>query len=311
MQYNSTERIGVNAVEETFLKYGWIPRGILQTDVGIDMIVEVCENGNPMGKIIAIQIKTGESYFKERINDIYVYRSDKKHVDYWLDYALPVIVILHSIGEKLTVWQVVNKNTVENTPKGYKIKIPVSNTLNEKSIDRLKKLTETPLLLNKFQKLLIDKPIIDLLKSGKKVVVELDKWVNNTSERADIRVFRVLQDKYPDDNKELKQELIASFSIPGINNYQSLYHFYPWANFEIDRVFYEFYSDYSDDDMPGYKIVFIEDRFHDYPLSIIPYDRNDELNRYRIKMSLNEFGNTFLDFYDFIVGEKQLKLNFE
>ena len=65
-RFNNTERLGVNEVEKIFLSFGWIPRLILQTDVGIDMEVEICDDGIPIGKLFAVQIKTGESYFKEK-----------------------------------------------------------------------------------------------------------------------------------------------------------------------------------------------------------------------------------------------------
>ena len=65
MRHNSTERLGVVEVEKLFLQFNWIPRTVFQTDVGIDMTVEICENNNPIGKFIGVQIKSGESYFEE------------------------------------------------------------------------------------------------------------------------------------------------------------------------------------------------------------------------------------------------------
>lgn len=310
-RYNPTERLGVTEVEKIFLRSGWIPRNILQTDVGIDMTVEICKGGNPKGKFIAIQIKTGESYFKEKTTNHIIFRPEKAHVDYWLDYSLPVLIVLHNIESGLAIWQVVNKQTVEKVGHGYKIKIPVSNILNENFIDRIEKLTETPPLLNKFQKLLLDKPMIDLIKSGEKIIVELDEWVNKTSGRAYIRVFQVIQDENPNENITLEQKLLAEYSAIGIRNYQTLYHFYPWAYFDVDETFYENYSDYDEDSQPGYKNAFIEECFHDSKLSIVPYESNVEIDSYRLVMSLNDFGITFIDFYDYIVENKQLKLTFD
>ena len=48
-RFTNTERLGVNKVESIFLKdFEWIPRTIFQSDVGIDMTVEVAKNGKPL-----------------------------------------------------------------------------------------------------------------------------------------------------------------------------------------------------------------------------------------------------------------------
>lgn len=46
-RFINTERVGLNEVEKIFLSHKWIARLILQTDVGIDMEVEICENDEP------------------------------------------------------------------------------------------------------------------------------------------------------------------------------------------------------------------------------------------------------------------------
>lgn len=102
MRYSSTERLGVVEVEKLFLQFNWIPRTIFQTDVGIDMTVEICRNGNPTGQFIGVQIKSGESYFKEKSGNSIVFRSDKTHIDYWINNSLPIIIVLHNIVTILT-----------------------------------------------------------------------------------------------------------------------------------------------------------------------------------------------------------------
>tara|TARA_R110002049_G_scaffold175107_1_gene342405 strand:- start:911 stop:1132 length:222 start_codon:yes stop_codon:yes gene_type:complete len=64
MRYNSTERIGVNATESIFIReFDWIFREQPIVDVGIDALIEQSENGNPTGKFIALQIKSGKGNF--------------------------------------------------------------------------------------------------------------------------------------------------------------------------------------------------------------------------------------------------------
>ncbi|MBV6628297.1 MAG: DUF4365 domain-containing protein [Rivularia sp. (in: Bacteria)] len=309
-RYSPTDRLGVNEVERIFLELGWIPRHILQTDVGIDMTVEVCQSNNPIGKFLGVQIKSGISYFSEQTKNSIIYRADKTHIDYWLNNALPIIIVLHNPSTNLTVWQTINEETIVNTGKNFKIEIPISKNLTTGSKDALERLMNGSPLLSKFKKLIMDKPIIDMLNNGSKVVIDLECWVNKSSGRADIKVYKVSQDEDFDEGTEMEQVLLQEFSVLGVHGYQSLYFIYPYANFSTDEIFYENFDDYDEDEMPGYKIVFIEDRFHNYELPIIPYSNNGETSSYRLVMSLNDYGRSFIDFYDYASGNKQLELNF-
>lgn len=309
-RYNATERIGVTEVEKMFLLFGWIPRTVFQTDVGIDMTVEICHQGSPTGKFIGVQIKTGESYFKEKLNNSIIFRTDKTHADYWLNNSLPIIIVLHNIEENLTIWQAVNRQTVKSTGKGFKLTIPLPNLLNKNAKDNIEKIADGPPLLNKIQRLALDKPVIDKLNNGNKIVVELNCWINKSSGRADIKIYHVIDDDDEDEGLELTQDLLEEYSVIGVHSYQALYYFYPWADFSIDEKFYENFSDYDEDEKPGYQLIFTEDVFHGYQSSIIPYHNNGEISSFRLVMALNDYGKSFLDFFDFVEGKKQLMIKF-
>ena len=65
-RYSNTERLGVNETDRIVTKYlGWIFREQPIVDVGLDAIVEQSENGNPMGRFIAVQIKSGKANFHD------------------------------------------------------------------------------------------------------------------------------------------------------------------------------------------------------------------------------------------------------
>ena len=51
-QYTPAERVGINAVERTILRFGWIFREQSIADFGIDAHAEVCEGGKPTGGLI-------------------------------------------------------------------------------------------------------------------------------------------------------------------------------------------------------------------------------------------------------------------
>ena len=56
---HNIERLGVNAVEEAFLKMGWLFREQPISDFGIDAHAEPTSDDWPTGQLIALQIKSG------------------------------------------------------------------------------------------------------------------------------------------------------------------------------------------------------------------------------------------------------------
>jgi len=68
------------------------------------MVESFDDDNNPTGRLIALQIKTGESYFKKKGND-YVFSGDLRHLEYWTNHALPVFIVLHNPKNGMTLWQ--------------------------------------------------------------------------------------------------------------------------------------------------------------------------------------------------------------
>src|SRR5215213_4072824 len=67
------------------------------SDFGIDCLLEVLtDNGDATGRLLAVQVKCGASYFNEVSADGegYVFRGDPKHLNYWLMHSLPVVLVL-------------------------------------------------------------------------------------------------------------------------------------------------------------------------------------------------------------------------
>lgn len=140
-----TERIGVHKVALIFLeKFGWIEREQTITDVGIDMQVEIVENNVPTGQLLALQIKTGKSYFKEEKDDNIIFRGKKKHLEYWTNYSLPVFIILHNQLTNKTYWQRVVPTKTEETEKAWKIAVPYAQLLSVESKQEIIKFYQNP-----------------------------------------------------------------------------------------------------------------------------------------------------------------------
>jgi len=122
-RYSQTEHVGVHAVGLIVTgALGWIFREQPVADVGVDAHIELVE-GEPTGKHIAVQIKTGKSHFVEQEN-CYVYYGDLVHLDYWLGHSLPVILIAHLPKSNETLWVHITERAITRTAKRWKIEIP-------------------------------------------------------------------------------------------------------------------------------------------------------------------------------------------
>lgn len=67
---NSTERVGVSHCGEIVARIGWFYREQPTDDVGIDAYIEIYDSqtGTQL-QLLAAQIKTGESWFREEKMD--------------------------------------------------------------------------------------------------------------------------------------------------------------------------------------------------------------------------------------------------
>jgi Domain of unknown function (DUF4365) len=110
---------------------GWLFREQPTEDYGIDAQVEVVDGETVRGKLLAIQIKSGKSLFREPGPGGWWFRPDAKHVRYWMNHSLPVAVILYHPETDTCYWQLVNANTLVMTPKGgWKLLIPEAQVLD-------------------------------------------------------------------------------------------------------------------------------------------------------------------------------------
>lgn len=137
MRDSNTERIGVQSVGLIITRdLKWIFREQPLVDVGIDAFIEEVQSGNPTGKFIAVQIKTGRGNFHENSEHLILYVS-KIHYNYWLNTNIPVILVAHIPDNEKTFWEHINENTFEKTKKQWKLKIPKNKNLDKSSITDL------------------------------------------------------------------------------------------------------------------------------------------------------------------------------
>jgi hypothetical protein len=112
----------------------WIFREKPTSDIGIDGEIELrSPSGESHGRLIAVQIKCGASYLSEQTSDSFTYRGDYKHLRYWSNYALPVIVILCDPTKNICWWQAVDMQGVRFHEKGWSVSVEKKNVLGSQS----------------------------------------------------------------------------------------------------------------------------------------------------------------------------------
>lgn len=99
-----TATAGVLFVESVVNAHGSIFRPVHQeTDVGIDGYIELVNVEEASGRLIAVQIKSGNSYFSEQ-NHEFVVSVDQRHLDYWESYMVPIVLICYSPSQDVGAW---------------------------------------------------------------------------------------------------------------------------------------------------------------------------------------------------------------
>lgn len=89
-----TERAGIFAIATQVTSLGLIFRETPNSDVGIDAQIEYVSGGSAIGRLIAVQAKSGKSYLNDMGNHFAFYPAGK-HKVYWECFPLPVVVMLH------------------------------------------------------------------------------------------------------------------------------------------------------------------------------------------------------------------------
>jgi hypothetical protein len=140
MDFDPKERIGVLEFGLALAReFGWIFREQPISDVGIDGHIELVTRGKAQGKLIAVQVKTGNSYLRNT-KEGQVFYGDNKHLDYWLNHSLPVLLVVYTPRHKALQWVEIRPNNIDRNSKGWKVVIPEDNTFDRNSVDKLLKI---------------------------------------------------------------------------------------------------------------------------------------------------------------------------
>lgn len=298
-RYKNTERLGINAVSTIVTsELDWIFREQPIIDMGIDAQIESVLDGDPTGKLIAVQIKSGKGNFSES-NDSFTYRGDLVHLNYWINHSLPVILVAHFPDTNITLWQHVCKSNIRKTPKAWTIKIPKTKVLDGKSLRHLSEIIDGPPHEQKLRRLTLDLELMKLIKSGLKVSVGFDHWYNKSLGRSEIEIFAY--DKHG--TEALSREWFQYYVCSDPKRLMKL--IFPWATARVDEEFYDDNDDYEESDHERLmRATDIDNGFDPYvpnPNDIYPYsDSAGEVASYRLRLYLNNLGKSFLTLNDYL-----------
>ena len=304
---NNTERIGVHYCGVIAERNKWMFREQPIDDIGIDAHMEITEDTGEPKQLIALQIKSGSSWFKEQKDECVVFRNiNERQYKYWTMNSLPCIIVLYNPEDNMCIWQKLTTETIQRTNdgegKGFFVKVPINQIfLNEESNKQLLEFSNLPQHITNYNFLLSQKKFMEIINNGGQIKLHSTEWINKSSGKGDTELI-------VDDGVN-----IEIYSYPywfPFTSYTDVFpKLFPWANFNADEDFYresdEFnwreynlYYDSEDDEWIQVGESFEEFRKKLNPIRSVLHA--GEVAEYMLILSLNELGNSFLNVESFV-----------
>ncbi|WIW90333.1 DUF4365 domain-containing protein (plasmid) [Sphingobium sp. V4] len=224
---DQTDRAGIHAVAGIFTKLNWAFREQPTSDYGIDAQAEkISRDNTASGKLIALQIKSGASYFRKRGND-FVFYGEERHREYWANHSLPVFLILHNPETGLTLWQRIERHLIEEGTGGrWAIAIPADQTLDAEHEHFIHAGVASDLASQKRFRLALDLPLIQEFAEHEIGFMAIEDWVNKT---LNYRGTSIVFGEDPDG--EVGMEVQAWMPGYSIDYYMAV--FFPWLEWKL------------------------------------------------------------------------------
>lgn len=127
-----TGEVGLSIVTQRFLlEFGWILRRTHQEyDFGIDGHVDiVTARGEVTGRQFAVQVKHGTSYFDGENTTLIPFRGELRHLNYYMNYPVPVIILLVRPGSTEIFWALVDPLKTRRSGEHWILDVPKTQML--------------------------------------------------------------------------------------------------------------------------------------------------------------------------------------
>jgi hypothetical protein len=139
--YTPAQRQGDEGVRQLGLAIGrhlgWVVREQPTSDFGIDAHIEIVEDGLATGRLLGVQVKSGDSYFANPVPGGWRFTGDAKHLNYWRQHSLPVILVLCRPQADECFWVHIAPNDFRPQGGRWSTLVPEGNRLDEASRARL------------------------------------------------------------------------------------------------------------------------------------------------------------------------------
>lgn len=308
---NTTERIGVHYCGVIAERNKWMFREQPIDDIGIDAHMEITEDTGEPKQLIALQIKSGSSWFNEQKDECVVFRNiNERQYKYWTMNSLPCIIVLYNPEDNMCIWQKLTTETIQRTNdgegKGFFVKVPINQIfLNEESNKQLLEFSNLPQHITNYNFLLSQKKFMEIINNGGQIKLHSTEWVNKSSGKGQTELI-------VNDGTN-----VETYSYPywfPFTSYTDVFpKLFPWANFIADEDFYResdealwreynLYYDCEDEEW-----IQVGESFEEYRKKLNPMRsvlHAGEVAEYMLILSLNELGNSFLNVESF-VSQKQ------
>ncbi|MGE4321151.1 MAG: DUF4365 domain-containing protein [Acholeplasmataceae bacterium] len=282
-----TERIGIAVVSKVCEENNWFFREQPISDIGIDAIIERYNDKTKESKLIALQIKTGVSYFNEQ-NSFYVfYRISDRHYNYWIKYSIPVIIVLYNPETMEMVFSEIDDSRITKAGVEYKLHLNKREDFASYLNDIALRLVSLPNALYNYNYMLTQLPFMEAIKDGKDVILNSEEWINKSSGRGNIKITISTNNK-----SEIYE---WGYYFPHTSYDKVFRRLFPWAKFVIDRDFLEgeelYYAESGSIISNEYLLY---TKLQNVNGDIIGILRAGEVAFYKFYLELNEFGENFL-----------------
>lgn len=304
---NSTERIGVSHCNEIAERNNWMFREQPINDIGIDAHIEFVDSSGKPKRLLALQIKSGASWFQEKKDDCVVFRDiNERQYNYWTMNSLPCIMILYNPDDGMCIWQELTDKTIERTKggkgKGFFVKVPLNQVfLDAESNEKLLAFTNLPEHIVNYNFLLSQKKFMQIIQNGGVVKLHSYEWVNKSSGKGDAELI-------VDDGNGV-EKYTYPYWFPFTPYKEVFPRLFPWADFSADEDFFEdddeslwreLHCHYDKEDNEW---IVVGDTFAEFRSKLNPMrsiDHSGEVAEYMMILSLNDLGRSFLTVDEFV-----------
>jgi len=301
------EREGVYHCGKIAEQNKWMFREQPVDDVGIDAHMEYLEPSGQSKQLLALQIKSGASWFSEIKDGYVIFRKiNERQYNYWTMNPLPCIVVLYNPDDNMCIWQKLTNETIERVNKGkgkgFFVKVPLTQVfISESSNKELLSFTKLPEHITNYNFLLSQKKFMQIIRDGGEIKLHSTEWIHKSSGRGNTELI------VNDGNGTVTYSYPYWFPFtPYTDVFPRLF---PWADFSADEEFFEEndmnlwreYHCYYDTENNEWLVV--GDTFEEFREKLSPMrsiDHAGEVAEYMMILSLNELGQAFLEVDRFV-----------